>query len=75
MDQLWLIVAVIVGILIVGTAAFLKRNRRNVFRDSAFLSFGIALVVLGILFGDDQLVGTRLSESEYYWSSSFFLWE
>jgi hypothetical protein len=43
--------------LIVITAAFLTGNRRNAFRNNAFLAVGMTLVVLGILFGDDRLVG------------------
>jgi hypothetical protein len=57
MDEMWLIIAIAVGILIVITAAFFTRNKTNAFRDNASLAVGMTLVVLGILFGDDRLVG------------------
>jgi hypothetical protein len=56
MEELWLIIAIAVGIISIAVT-FLTRKRKQAIQDDAFLTLGIALVVLGIIFGDDRLVG------------------
>jgi hypothetical protein len=56
--ELWPIVAVVVGIVSIAIViAFLKRKTKQAIQDDALLILGTALVVLGIDFGDDLLVG------------------
>jgi hypothetical protein len=58
MAELWPIVAVAVGIVSIAIViAFLKRKKKQAIQDDALLILGTALVVLGIDFGDDLLVG------------------
>jgi uncharacterized membrane protein len=58
MEELWLIIAIAVGIISVAVAiAFLTRKKKQTFQDNALLPLGITLVVLGIIFSDDSLVG------------------
>ena len=58
MGELWLVIAIAVGIISFAIAiAFLTRKKKQSTRDNAFLPLGIAFVVLGIIFGDDRLVG------------------
>jgi len=58
MEELWPIIAIAVGIIsIVVGIAFLTRKKKQTIQDNALLPLGITLVVLGIIFGDDRLVG------------------
>jgi hypothetical protein len=58
MEELWLIIAIAVGIISIATAiAFLTRKKKQTIQDNALLPLGITFVVLGIVFGDDRLVG------------------
>jgi uncharacterized membrane protein len=58
MEELWLIIAIAAGIVSIAVAvAFLSRKKKQAFQDNALLSLGIMFVVLGIIFGDDRLVG------------------
>jgi O-antigen ligase len=57
METLWLTAAIAVGIISIAIFALLTRKKKQPFQDNALLTFGIALVVLGIMFGDDRLVG------------------
>jgi len=58
MEELWLIIAIAVGIILVAIAiAFQTRKKKQAIQDDALLTFGVTLVVLGIIFGDDRLVG------------------
>ncbi len=57
MEELWLIIAVTVGILVVISVALLIRKKKQTFRDDALLTLAGTLLVLGIIFGDDRLVG------------------
>jgi hypothetical protein len=58
MEELWSIIAIAVGIIsIVAAIAFLSRKKKQTIQDNALLPLGIMLVVLGIIFGDDHLVG------------------
>jgi len=58
MEELWLIIAIAVGVISIAIAvALLKRKKKQAIQDNALLPLGITLVVLGIIFGDDSLVG------------------
>jgi hypothetical protein len=58
MEELWLITAIAVGVISLAIAvALLKRKKKQAIQDNALLPLGITLVVLGIIFGDDRLVG------------------
>ena len=57
MEELWLIIAVAVGVVSIAVFIFLTRKKKQAFQIDALLTLGIALVVLGIIFGDDPLVG------------------
>ena len=60
MEELWLIIAVTVGILAVIAIAISTRKKRT-FRDGGFTSLVGTLLVLGIIFGrTDQLLGYSL---------------
>lgn len=58
MEELWLIIAIAAGIISIAVAiAFLTRKKKQTIQDNALLPLGITFVVLGIIFGDDRLVG------------------
>jgi len=58
MEELWLPVAVAVGIISIAVAvAFSARKKKQAIQDDALLTLGITLVVLGIVFGDECIVG------------------
>ena len=60
MEELWLILAVTVGLLAVVAIALTTRKKRT-FRDGGFTTLVGALLVLGIIFGStDQLLGYSL---------------
>ena len=60
MEELWLIIAVTVGLLAVIAIALSTRKKRT-FRDGGFTTLAGTLVVLGIIFGStDQLLGYSL---------------
>ena len=57
MEELWLIIAITVGILAV-IAIGLSTRKKLTFRDNDFSTLAVALLVLGIIFGNtDQLLG------------------
>jgi hypothetical protein len=56
MEELWRIAAIVVGTVSI-YFALLKSGKKQAIRDSALLPLGITVVVLGIVFGDDRLVG------------------
>jgi hypothetical protein len=57
MEELWLIIAVTVGILVIISVNLLTRKKKQTFRDNSLLTLGGTLLVLGIMFGDDPVVG------------------
>ena len=60
MEELWLIIAVTVGLLAVIAIALSTRKNRT-FRDGRFTTLAGTLLVLGIIFGStDQLLGYSL---------------
>ena len=60
MEELWLIIAVTVGLLAVVAIALSTRKKRP-FRDCGFTTVSATLLVLGIIFGStDRLLGYSL---------------
>ena len=58
MGELWPVIAIAVGIISIAIAiAFLSRKKKQAIQDDALLTLGSTLVVLGIIFGDDRLLG------------------
>lgn len=58
MEELWLPIAVAVGVISIAIAiAFLARKKKQAIQEDALLTLGISLVVLGIVFGEECLVG------------------
>ena len=55
MWELWLIIAVAVAVLVVIFGALIMRKKQALPRSPIF-TLAIALVVLGITFGDDPLI-------------------
>ncbi len=59
-EELWLIIAVTVGILSAIAIALLTRKKRT-FREGGFTTIAATLLVLGIIYGStDQLLGYSL---------------
>jgi uncharacterized membrane protein YoaK (UPF0700 family) len=56
MWELWLVIAVAVAVLVVICGALLIRKKQALPKSPIF-SLAIALLVLGITFGDDPLIG------------------
>ena len=57
MDQwLWLMIAIGVAVVFVAII-LLGRKKERTKEDGALLTFGLTLVVLGIIFGDEPLIG------------------
>ena len=70
MEELWLIIAVTVAVLVVISGALLIRKKQAL-PNSPIFTLAIALVVLGITFGDDPLIrysflGTSMALSVIY---------
>ena len=55
MDQLWIIFGMVVLIALLAVVLLVRRKRTN--RENSVLTFGMLFVVLGIVFGDDRLLG------------------
>jgi DMSO reductase anchor subunit len=61
MEELWLIITVVVGILAVITAALLAKKKKQTVWDNSLSTFAIMTLVVGLVFGDaDQLLGQSL---------------
>lgn len=57
-EELWLTISIVAGIISIPIAiAFLTRKKKQTIQDNALLPLGITFVVLGIIFGDERLVG------------------
>jgi len=56
MDQLWLIIAVAIVIVLLAVV-FLTRKKKRTNKDNALVTLGMVFVVLGIIFGEDRLLG------------------
>jgi drug/metabolite transporter (DMT)-like permease len=57
MDQwLWLLIAIGAAAIFV-VVILLRRKKERTKEDNALLTLGLTLVVLGIIFGDDPLIG------------------
>jgi uncharacterized membrane protein len=59
MEESWLIIiAIAIGVILIALAiAFQSRKKKQAIQDDALLTLGVTLVTLGIVFGDDPLVG------------------
>ena len=57
MMELWLIVAATIGILVVISVALLTSKKKQEFQDDSLATLAVTLLVLGIIFGDDPIVG------------------
>jgi hypothetical protein len=56
MNHLWLIISIAIVVILLATF-FLVRKRKQTSQRNPLLILGIALIALGILFGEDRLVG------------------
>lgn len=56
MDQLWLIIAIAIAIILLDVV-FLTRKKKRTNEDNALLTLGMVFVALGIIFGEDRLSG------------------
>jgi uncharacterized membrane protein YoaK (UPF0700 family) len=72
MWELWLVIAVAVAVLVVICGALLIRKKQALPKSPIF-SLAIALLVLGITFGDDPLIGTHSLERAWRCPSSTLL--
>jgi hypothetical protein len=57
MWELWLTIAATVAVLVVISVALLVRKKKQALRDGPILTFASTLAALGIIFGDDPLIG------------------
>lgn len=58
MDQLWLIVGIVILIVLLAVVFMIRKKRTN--KENALVTLGMVFVVLGIVFGDDRLLGYSL---------------
>jgi LPXTG-motif cell wall-anchored protein len=56
MNHSWVIIGIAIVIILLA-ALFLARKRKQTSQRNSLLGLGIALIALGILFGEDRLVG------------------
>jgi drug/metabolite transporter (DMT)-like permease len=69
MDQwLWLLIAIGAAVVL-AAVILLTRKKERTSEDYALLTLGPTLVVLGIIFGDDPLIGYSLELGFCYRSS------
>jgi hypothetical protein len=58
MWELWLTIAATVAVLVVISVALLiRRKKKQELRDGSILTLASTLAALGIIFGDDPLIG------------------
>jgi hypothetical protein len=57
MWELWLTIAATVAVLVVISVALRIRKKTQALRNDPIFTLAITLAVLGIIFGDDPLVG------------------
>ena len=59
--MVWGIAALVIAVALIASV-FMWRNRRKggYKEDDALQTFGLTLVILGIVFGEDQLIGYSL---------------
>jgi hypothetical protein len=55
MDQLWLMVGIAIVIVLLGVVFLIRKKRTN--KENTLVTLGMVFVVLGIVFGDDRLLG------------------
>jgi uncharacterized membrane protein len=55
MDQLWLMVGIASVIVLLAVVFLIRKKRTN--KENTLVTLGMVFVVLGIVFGDDRLLG------------------
>ena len=55
MDQLWLIVGIVILIVLAAIVFLISKKRTN--KENTLVTLATVFVVLGIVFGDDRLLG------------------
>ena len=55
MDQLWLIFGIVILIVLAAVVFLISKKRTN--KENTLVTLGTVFVVLGIVFGDDRLLG------------------
>ena len=60
MEPLWIAISIIALVVIMVLLLISRRKRNKILNPSNLLILGISLVVLGIIFGDDRLIGYSL---------------
>jgi hypothetical protein len=57
MEPVWIAISIIALVVIVVLLLISRRKRKQILNPSNLLVLGMSLVVLGIIFGDDRLIG------------------
>jgi hypothetical protein len=57
MGPLWIAISIIALVVIMVLLLISRRKRKQILNPSNLLILGMSLVVLGIIFGDDRIVG------------------
>ena len=57
MEPLWIAISIISLVVIVVLLLISRRKRKQILNPSNLLILGMSCVVLGIIFGDDRLIG------------------
>jgi hypothetical protein len=60
MEPLWIAISIIALVVIMVFLLISRRKRKQILNPSNLLILGMSLVVLGIIFGDDRLIGYSL---------------
>ena len=57
MEPMWIAISIAALIVIMVLLLISRRKRKQILNPSNLLVLGMSLVVLGIIFGDDRLIG------------------
>jgi hypothetical protein len=57
MEPLWIAISIVALVVIVVLLLISRRKRNQILNPSNLLVLGMSLVVLGIIFGDDRIIG------------------
>ena len=57
MEAMWIAISIIALVVIVVLLLIARRKGKQLLKPSNLLILGMSLVVLGIIFGDDRLIG------------------
>jgi hypothetical protein len=60
MEPLWIAISIAALIVIMVLLLISRRKRKQILNPSNLLVLGMSCVVLGIIFGDDRLIGYSL---------------